>query len=61
MIRGKGSGISFAVSFGHYAGFRTQFNCEVWRVVLGVVALEICWFDMDFVFGLLLQEIEEGE
>ena len=56
MIKGKGSGLSFCVSFGRYAGFQKQFNNEFWRIVLGWMSFEICWFDMDVVFGLLLEE-----
>ena len=59
MIKGKGSGISFSVSFGHYGGFRKQLNIEFWRLVLGWVAISICWFDLDYVFTLLLIEKEK--
>ena len=58
MIKGKGSGISLSVSFGHYGGFCKQFNIEFWRLVLGWVAISICWFDLDYVFGLMLDEEE---
>ena len=56
MIKGIGAGISASISFGHYGGFQIQFNKEFWRIVLGWVAVSICFFDLDFVFGMMLTE-----
>jgi len=54
-----GEGLSICLSFGKYAGFRTQFNNEEWRIVLGWAAISLCFFDMDVVFGLLSENYRD--
>ena len=54
MTKGRGKGISFSISVGCYAGFQLQLSTEVWRLVIGFVAISLHWYDLDFVVGYLL-------
>jgi len=53
------NGVSFLIAVGPYAGFRIDCNSQQWRIVLGCIAVDLCWFDVDLVLGRLLDKYSQ--